>query len=67
MAQMLEQASAGAVAERCDAAAAAAAGVGRGGRNVHPDDVHQTCMQMVMLNLWRPFLEMALSIHPDVS
>ena len=67
MAQTLEQASAGAVAERRGAATAAAAGVGRGERNVHPDDVHQTSMQMVTLNLWRPFLKMALSIHPDIS
>ena len=67
MAQMLEQASAGAVAERRDAAAAAAAVVGRGEWNVHPDDLHQISMQMVMRNLWRPFLEMALVIHPDVS
>lgn len=57
MAQTLEQAAAGAVAERRDAAAAAAALAGRGAWNVHPDDVHQMSMQMVMLNTWRPFLD----------
>jgi hypothetical protein len=33
--------------------------------NVHPDDVHQISMQMVMLNPWHPFHEMALLIYPD--
>ena len=67
MAQTLEQASAGAEAERRDAAAAAAALAGQGEWNIHPDDVHQMSMQMVMLNPWRPFLEMALVIHPHAS